>query len=535
MLQAHTVALTYGDHLIFDNISLTLNPGERLGLIGENGSGKTSLLRILAGELAPTAGEVRHTGRIAYLTQQAGELTGSVLDAVQPSPLRQAAQRYALATAGLEAGTPEALSEFAEVEEAYRLAGGYDFVVQAETILTALGLEPEAQADALSGGQTRRLLLASLLLAPADIYLLDEPTNHLDAGGLAWLEGWIWASPAAFVLVSHDRTFLNTVTTHTAELERGTLTIYSASYSEAMQLREVQRAAQERDYQAYRRKRAALDEERGALKSMGRSADKFSHRRAGNVPLLQAKNKAQNVSNKLAGRARALERRLERMDTEVVAKPFADHRHLTLDLPPIPAGPSDVLRVQNLTVQRGEKLVLGGLNLHVRRGEKVALVGENGAGKSTLLAALRGQLPYGGEVIWGPVTLYASEQQGEELSGFGTLAGALLDANELLTPHQLYEITAQLFLPAPSTSISHLSGGQRTRLSLARLSVTRAQVLLLDEPTNHLDPQMVDVLEEVLRGYTGTVLLATHERRLIERVAGLIVRLDSQATAGIQP
>lgn len=528
MLQAFSVALTYGDQLIFDDISLTLNAGERLGLIGENGSGKTSLLRVLAGELAPTAGEVRRTGRVAYLTQQAGELTGTVLDAVKPPALQAAAQRYARAMAQLDTGTPEALTEFAEAEESYRLCGGYDFAAQAESVLAALGLDAEAQAGALSGGQTRRLLLASLLLSPADLYLLDEPTNHLDAAGLAWLEEWIRASPAAFVLVSHDRTFLDAVSTHTALLERGRLTIYPAPYTAALELRETERAAQERDFEAYRRRRAALEQEKGRLQSVARSAGQFNHARAGNVAMLPAKNRAQAVSQKLAGQARAIERRVERLEAQAIAKPYADHRRLTLDLPPIPAGPLDVLRVEGLSVQRGEKAVLDGISLHLRRGEKVALVGENGAGKSTLLRAILGELPFMGRVVWGAgLSPYSAGQNGEELAGSGTLADALLDANDALTPHQLYEITAQLFLPPPHTPVSHLSGGQRTRLSLARLSVTRAQVLLLDEPTNHLDPQMVDVLEEVLRDYAGTVLLATHDRRLIERVAGRVIEVKS--------
>ncbi|ADY26762.1 ABC transporter related protein [Deinococcus proteolyticus MRP] len=367
MLQAFSVALTYGDQLIFDDISLTLNAGERLGLIGENGSGKTSLLRVLAGELAPTAGEVRRTGRVAYLTQQAGELTGTVLDAVKPAALQTAAQRYTQAMAALESGTPTApehrtelrpsgngtpnasipsyapskltrstrttngeehailmssvLTEFAEAEESYRLCGGYDFAAQAESVLAALGLDAEAQAGALSGGQTRRLLLAALLLSPADLYLLDEPTNHLDAAGLAWLEEWIRASPAAFVLVSHDRAFLDAVSTHTALLERGGLTVYPAPYTAAMELRETERAAQERDFEAYRRRRAALEEERRRQASKSRSAAQFNHSRAGNVPLLPAKNKAQSVSQKLAGQARALERRVERLDAAATASP----------------------------------------------------------------------------------------------------------------------------------------------------------------------------------------------------------------------
>ncbi|RTR29007.1 ABC-F family ATP-binding cassette domain-containing protein [Deinococcus radiophilus] len=523
MLTATSVALTYGDHTVFNDITFSLNPGERLGLIGENGSGKTSLLRVLAGELAPTAGEVRVSGRVAYLPQQAGDPTGSVLDAVQPSALRQAAQHYAQATAALHTARPAALNAFAEAEETYRQVGGYEFEAQAGTVLDALALDPQAAAAELSGGQTRRLLLARLLLSPADVYLLDEPTNHLDAAGLAWLEGWITASPAAFVLVSHDRAFLDAVSTQTAELERGTLAVYPAPYTAAMDLKAVQRVAQERDHAAYRRKRAALDEERRRSASRARSAAQYNHKRAPDGDKFVTRSKAQNSQNVHASTSQRLEQQIARLDAQATAKPFDDRRRLTLDLPPLPPGPSEVLRVEDLTVQRGERTVLDGLNLHLRRGDKVALVGENGAGKSTLLRAILGELPYTGRVVWGAgLTMYSAGQGGEELSGLGTLAEALLAANPHLTPHQLHEIAAQLFLPAPTTPTEQLSGGQRTRLSLARLSVTRAQVLLLDEPTNHLDAPMVDVLEDVLRGYTGTVLLATHDRRLVERVAGQV-------------
>ncbi|MDO4264167.1 MAG: ATP-binding cassette domain-containing protein [Deinococcus sp.] len=221
MLQAVSVALMYGDQVIVEDVSLTLGAGERVGLIGENGSGKTSLLRVLAGELAPSHGEIRRMGRAAYLTQQAGELSGTVLDAVKPAPLRAAAQQYATAAAGLEAATPEALAEFAEAEEAYRLCGGYDWEAQAGGVLAALGLEAGAQAGALSGGQTRRLLLASLLLSPAEIYLLDEPTNHLDPQMVDVLEEVLQGYAGTVLLATHDRRLIERVARRVVEVGRG--------------------------------------------------------------------------------------------------------------------------------------------------------------------------------------------------------------------------------------------------------------------------------------------------------------------------
>ncbi|ANC72276.1 ABC-F family ATP-binding cassette domain-containing protein [Deinococcus radiodurans] len=523
MLRAREVARRYGDQTIFAGVTLDLAAGERLALIGENGSGKSTLLRVLAGLDAPDAGHVTRTGRVSLLTQHTDLGAGHVLNAVTPPELRGARTAFEQATERLSEGSDAALTAFADAEERYRLAGGYDFGARANGVLAGLHLDAGADAGQLSGGQLRRVMLARLLLSPADLYLLDEPTNHLDADGAAWLEGWILAAAAAgaaFILASHDRAFLDAVATHTAELERGALTVYPGNYSAAMELKATLREAQQRDYAAYKRKRAALEQEKSRLKSAGRSADKFSHQRAGNVPLLTAKNKAQDVANTLAGRARSMERQLERLDAGAVAKPFDDRRVLTLDLPPLPPGPQEVLTVRDLGVTREGQEVLSSVNLHVRRGDRVALTGPNGGGKSTLLRAVLSELPHTGTVTWGAgLTRSVAGQHGEELRGLGTVGGALLDANPALTPHQLHEIAAQVGLPGPLAALATLSGGQRTRLSLARLSVTRAQVLLLDEPTNHLDLPMIEALEALLLAFPGTVLLASHDRRLLERTA----------------
>ncbi|MGY2896498.1 ABC-F family ATP-binding cassette domain-containing protein [Deinococcus sp. UYEF24] len=521
LLRCTDVARVYGDETIFEVVHMEVGPGERLALIGENGSGKTTLLRVLAGLDTPDVGRITRLGRVALLSQDTAAEAGTLLDAVTPPELLRARKAFELASAALGDADNVALNAFSEAEERYGQAGGYDFAVRATGVLDGLGLDVMLDSTQLSGGQSRRVMLARLLLSPADVYLLDEPTNHLDADGAAWLERWILDSAAAFVLASHDRAFLDAVTRRTAELERGTLTVYPGAYTTAMHLKATLREAQERDYAAFKRKRAALDTERSRLKSAGQSADKFSHARAGKVELKRAKNKAQDVANTLAGRARALERRLERLDDAATVKPYQDRRTVRLDLPSAPHGPSEVLTVRRLSVCRGERRVLSDLRLDVRRGDRIALTGPNGGGKSTLLGALLGTLPFTGEAHWGPgLTLYIAGQQGEELSGLETVRDALLNANPHLTPHQLHEVAAGLGLPGgPAVLLGGLSGGQRTRLSLARLSVTRAQVLILDEPTNHLDIRAIEALEALLLGFPGTVLLASHDRALIGRVA----------------
>ncbi|WP_103127961.1 ABC-F family ATP-binding cassette domain-containing protein [Deinococcus aerius] len=519
MLQLSGVARGFGDRTVFSGVDLEIGAGERLALVGENGSGKTTLLRVMAGLDVPDAGTVTRRGRVALLAQHAELGAGTVLEAVTPEDLRRAQAALETASTRLGEGTEEVLMAFADAEEAYRNAGGYDFEVRAAAVLDGLGLEGRAGAARLSGGQMRRVLLARLLLSPADLYLLDEPTNHLDAEGAAWLEEWIRASDAAFVLVSHDRAFLDAVAGDTAELERGRLTVYPGGYSGAMEIKATLREAQTREYEAYRRKRAALDEERRRQASIGGVEE--NRRRARDNDKFLSSHKAGRAQQIHSARARAMQKQIDRLDEGATEKPFQDRRTLRLDLPPAPPGPAEVLTVRDLGVEREGQPVLSGVRLDVRRGDRIALTGPNGGGKSTLLSALLGRLPHTGEVRWGPgLTLYAAGQHGEELAGLGTVGEALLDANPALTPHQLYEVGAQVGLPGgPDFPLSGLSGGQRTRLSLARLGVTRAQVLVLDEPTNHLDIRAIEALEALLLTFPGTVLLASHDRALVGRVA----------------
>ncbi|THF86354.1 ABC-F family ATP-binding cassette domain-containing protein [Deinococcus sp. KSM4-11] len=524
MIQLRGVARTYGDRTVFDGVELEVSPGARLALVGANGSGKSTLLRVMAGLEAPDAGSALISGRVALLAQQEEAGTGTLLDTVTPPALRAAQTAFDAASAGLADGSDAALTAFSEAEETYRLAGGYDFTGRAAAVLAGLGLDAGADADRLSGGQSRRALLARLLLSPADVYLLDEPTNHLDVDGARWLETWIASSSAAFVLASHDRAFLDAVATETAELERGRLIRYPGGYSDAMALKATLRDAQERDYEAYRRKRAALDEERRRQASKGGVQE--NRNRARDNDKFLSTFKSERGQQIYSARAKAMQKQIDRLDAHATEKPYTDRRLLRLELPATPPGPAEVLTVRDLCVCRDGRRVLDGVTLHVRRGEKIALTGPNGGGKSTLLGALLGTFPHTGEVRWGMgLTRYVAGQHGEELAGLDTVADALLDANPLLTPHQLHEVAAQLQLPGPAFRLEGLSGGQRTRLSLARLSVTRAQLLVLDEPTNHLDIRMIEALEGVLLAFPGTVLFASHDRTLVKRVATRVWRV----------
>ncbi len=527
-LQTHRVTKRFGDHTIIEDISLELHAGERVALLGRNGSGKTTLLRIIAGLDAADAGEVLRRGRVAYLAQR-GELHGGTLrEAVMPELQRDLKRRLEVAQVNLSDPSAANLEMFSAAEEAYRVALGYELEIKAEEILGGLGLDGSMDSHALSGGQTRRALLARLLLEPADFYLLDEPTNHLDLDSLRWLEGWVSASDAGFLIVSHDRAFLDATVTRCYELERDKLSSYPGNYTQAMAEKQVRLEAAKIAFGAHERKVAQLQREAQlAAQQASRSLNK---NRVGSRDAMTASHLANRASHKSGRRALALESRIEHLG--MVEKPFEDQFMTRVPLEPAAHGPNEVLTLEEVTLTRGERVILEDVNLHLRRGQRVALVGANGGGKSTLLLGILGQLePRTGNIRHGvDLQVYWAGQNTEELDEYATLEDALLAANSTLETRELYALLASLGLPKdPKRPTSSLSGGQRTRLSLARLSVTRAHLLVLDEPTNNLDTDAINALERLLGDYAGTVLFASHDRRLIDTLATTVWRVDDGA------
>ena len=524
-LQTHRVTKRFGDHIIIEDINLELHIGERVALLGRNGSGKTTLLRIVAGLDVPDAGEVTRRGAVAYLAQR-GELHGGTLrEAVMPEAQRHLKRQLEVAQVNLSDPSAAHLEAFSAAEEAYRVALGYELEIKAEEILDGLGLSGSLHSHALSGGQTRRALLARLLLEPADFYLLDEPTNHLDLESLQWLEDWITASGAGFLIVSHDRTFLDVTVTRCYELEREKLSAYPGNFTQAMAEKQVRLEAAKTAFGAHERKVSQLQRETQlAAQQASRSENKH---RVGNRDATTASHLANRGAHKSGRRALALEARIEHLGE--LEKPFEDQFMTRIRLEPAAHGPNEVLTLEDLTLTRGERVILGGVTLHLRRGQRVALVGANGGGKSTLLLSILGQLePSAGSIRRGiGLQVCWAGQNTEELDDYATLEDALLAANMTLETRELYALLASLGLPKdPKRLVSSLSGGQRTRLSLARLSVTKAHLLVLDEPTNNLDTDAIAALERLLSGYAGTLLFASHDRRLIEALATTVWRVQ---------
>ena len=513
-----SVLITHMSHFLglkklFDHIDLELENHQKIALVGKNGSGKSTLLGLIAGQLTPDAGKVHTTGKIAVVQQLPPDLKVTLADYLTPPDLKQARVELDEAEQLLSDPTEEHLGQYAKAEERFRELGGWDFQQRMDHLLSDMGLPERQLLNQLSGGQIRRVMMARVMLEPADIYLLDEPTNHLDTQGKRALIEWIRQSPALMVMASHDRWFMDEVATRTVFVERGKVESFAGGYSRALQQKKELEAAQMREFQAQSRKLESLTQEVHSLKSSARSSGQFNINRVKDNDILGARARAQNASVQAGSRARSLETRVERLRDEMTAKPYQDRQQLIIPESLPTQYPHDLLHLEDLST-----FCTDHLNLSLRKGMRVALLGENGSGKSTLLHHIRSQ--QAGVMIGSQVKMYFCGQHHEELAGHQTMLDALLSSNQKLKMSEVYQLLGHLDLPRdPKMEIGVLSGGERTRLSLGCLSVTDGHFLLLDEPTNHLDVQSIEALEDFLTHFGGGVLFASHDQRLIEMVA----------------
>jgi len=495
-LHLHRVGYTVADRSLLDGVDLTVAHGERVALVGDNGVGKSTLLRIAAGTLAPDRGRVRADGTVALLTQ---------LDDRPASAL----------------AAPDLLASLlAERPEPW--PGAFD------AALRVASLDPAAPPTALSGGQRQRARLAALAAADSDVLCLDEPSNHLDADGLAWLIGWMVRGRATVLVVDHDRAFLDAVAQRTAFLAQGALAVYPGGYHQAAAALEADTAGRRRRHDAQAARRRTLATAADRQRSRARSAGRFDHRKADGQATILAKNQAESASRTQARASAAMRARLAR--EPLIAKPFEDHRRLRFQAQPLRPGPTEVLVAEGLVVARGGRTLVADLTLRLRRGDRLLLQGPNGAGKSTLLDVLVGRrAPTCGKVQRGVGLTVAAMGQADGLPDAPdlTVGEALRVERPALRDDEVWEATASAGVPcAPDRRVATLSGGELRRLELARLSLSQAHLLVLDEPTLHLDLRAVEALEALLLAYTGTVLLVSHDRTLGERVAGGRLQLD---------
>ncbi len=499
------VEKVYGDQIVLEDATLELVDGSRTALIGRNGAGKTTVLRLLMGVEAPDAGSVYRADDVtlALLEQDPRfEEDASVLAVAEGAFAeleRLEARLQELELAGLD--DPARYARWEPLHAAFERRGGYARRARRDAVFDALGFKGRADQPVrqLSGGERTRLGLARLLMAQPDVLLLDEPTNHLDIDMRAWLEGYLGRYPGAALLVSHDRAFLDGACDRTAEVGLGRLQVGAGAPTEFRLARAEERRIQE----ATRANQAKeLDRLEAAADQMKRWAGQ---------------------SEKLHRRAKAMERRAERYAGAMVQAPDPEQRSTRFRFDSEPSG-EIVLTAQHLTM-RYERPLFEDVSLELRQGQRVALVGPNGAGKTTLLRLLLGERASSdprAEVRTGARVRLGYFDQ--DLRGVDPDATLIEEMIRLVGDVEAHNLLGRFLFPfdAQYKRVRELSGGERARLALLKLTLGRYNLLVLDEPTNHLDLEMIEALEGALRAYRGTLLLVSHDRRFLESLADLV-------------
>jgi len=522
MIAFSRLSKQYGRQILFVDTSFQLNPGEKVGLVGPNGAGKTTLFRMIVGEESPDEGDVSVPKKltIGYFRQDVEEMSGrTVLDETIAGSGRVGQLHHELEALNHAMSDPaqahdmdRILARFGEVQEEYEHLGGYALEAQAREVLEGLGFDDEridGDVGALSGGWKMRVAMARVLLGKPDVLLMDEPTNHLDIESIIWLEQFLKSLPGALLMTSHDREFMNRIVTKIAEIDGGEITTYSGNYD----FYERERAIRETNREAaYARQQAMLAKEQ-------RFIERFAAHAA----------KAAQVQS----RVKALEK-IEKIELP------KKRRVVKFDFRAPPRSGEQVATLEHVTKRYGTRVVHDRINLTVRRGERWSVMGKNGAGKSTLLKMIAGALPPDG----GTIKLGASLKM-------GYFAQQSLD---VLDPELTIEEQLQKDFPGESIGtlrnlagafqfsgedvdkrIRALSGGEKTRLVMARMLLDPPNFLVLDEPTNHLDLATKDMLLEALKDFEGTMMFVSHDRAFLRGLSNRVLELGGESGTESQP
>jgi ATP-binding cassette subfamily F protein 3 len=514
LAQFSDVHFGYPGNDILVGASLLIRPGERLALLGPNGTGKSTALKLLSGELAPDSGDVRVLGktRVGYLRQSQTHVgQGSLLDAVmEPFAALSAMHEEILRLEGsLGEAVPADLERYGELQERYTQAGGYEIESRVKRLTADVGFT-EADlgrgVETLSGGERGRLELAKVLVQTPDLLLLDEPTNHLDLAAIERLEEFLSEYQGAFVLVSHDRTFIQRTCREMVELEGGRFVRYPFRY-DRYQVERAQRL--ERARAEYERQKEQVDRTEDFIR----------------------RNIAGQKTKQASSRRKMLEK-LERLERPEDHWELAGRLSLNFSTGG-ELGAKEIIRAPELTVGYDGKAILDRVTVNIYRGDRVGIVGPNGAGKSTLLKTLVGELtPLAGRVERGSgVRLGYYDQKLGSLDETRTLIEEIRSVRADLSPDAVraYLAKFRFFEDDPFRTVRGLSGGERSRLSMAKMMLFPRNVLALDEPTNHLDIPAREVLEEALEKYEGTILVVSHDRYFIDKVCNRLLVIEGQS------
>lgn len=515
LLSLDSITLSYGLPPLLEDVSFTIERGERICLIGRNGAGKSTLLRIIAGEAQADGGQMRVAQgvRISRLAQEVPPAQAASVFEVVASGMGELGglvQEYFSLSHSLDSSaTDEALARLAHIQHQLEDRGGWEIEQRTERVISRLGLDAEARFDALSGGMQRRVLLARALVTEPDLLLLDEPTNHLDIEAIDWLEDFLVGFGGSILFITHDRRFLQRVATRILELDRGRVTDWPG------------------DYANYLRRR----EER--LHAEAQAAAHFDRKLAEEEVWIRQGIRARRTRNE--GRVRALEamreERLERRELQGTAR---------LRMTEADRSGKLVVEAEGVSYGWGDKTVVKDFSTLILRGDKIGVIGPNGAGKSTLLKLLLGDLePQQGRIRRGSSLQVAYfDQMRAQLDPEKTVQDNVAEGSDQVevqggSRHVLSYLKDFLFTPERARQpVKALSGGERNRLLLAKLFTRPANMLVLDEPTNDLDAETLELLEELLAQFSGTLLLVSHDRALLDNVVTSTLVFEGEGRIG---
>lgn len=500
---------SYGGTEILKGVSFQVNPSEKVGLVGRNGAGKTTVFRLITGEEGPDEGEIIKINglKLGLLGQHVDFEAGETVHTAALSAFKEIhdieAEMRSLEKQ-METDHSEAvLDRYADLQAAYELADGFSYAAKAEAVLLGLGFPPETwgnDVQTLSGGQKNRLGMARLLLSNSDVLLLDEPTNHLDVDAVEWLEEFLSEFEKTYVVISHDRYFLDRTTNRVIEMDRGVAVTYKGNYSQYLLERELRREQQQREYE---NQQALINKTQEFIRK--------------------------NLEGQKTKQAKSRRTLLARMDRiEAVA---SERSGGNFGLRQVERTGNNVLTAEDLAVGYGSKVLASGLNFSLHRGDTLGIIGGNGTGKTTLIRTLLGEIPeLDGKIHWGTkvnIGYYSQNLEGleprneviQELrrvapsADNGTLRGFLA---------KFLFMGEDVFKP-----VSALSGGEKGRLALAKLIYSQKNVLVLDEPTNHLDIPSRESLENALDEYDGTIITVSHDRFFLDKIANKMLAFDA--------